>query len=68
MALGLRENDRAMKKVFDEQDNLYTLVEKHNDGSRVASVIGAMTGFMMATDNPQAVIDKMSEPEVRIVL
>jgi len=65
--VGLRENDRAMKKVFDEQDNLYTLVEKHNDGSRSASVIGAMTGFLMAPDNPQAVIDKMSEPEVRIV-
>ena len=65
--VGLRENDRAMKKVFDEQDNLYTLVEKHNDGSRSASVIGAMTGFLMAPDDPQAVIDKMAEPQVRIV-
>ena len=65
--VGLRENDRAMKKVFDEQDNLYTLVEKHNDGARSASVIGAMTGFLMAPDDPQTVIEKMADPEVRIV-
>ena len=65
--VGLRENDRAMKKVLDEQDNLYTLIEKYKDGTRKASVIGAMTGFLMAQDNPQAVIDKMAEPEVRIV-
>jgi mannitol 2-dehydrogenase len=33
IGVGLRENDRAMKKVFDEQDNLYTLIEKYNDGA-----------------------------------
>ncbi len=65
--LGLREADRAMQQVLSDQDYLYTLVELGTEGSKEVSVIGAITGFLFAPDNPAAVLEKLADPDVRIV-
>ena len=65
--VGLRENDRLMKSALEGQDYLYTLVEKHANGSLNASVIGALKEFLIAQDDPAVVIDKMADEQTKIV-
>lgn len=65
--VGLRPADKKMQEVLESQDHLYSLLEKHPSGERNLSVIGAITEFMMATENPKAVIDKMASSDVKIV-
>ncbi len=65
--IGLREGDRKMQQILAAQDYLYTLVEKHAGGERKARVIGAITDFLIATDSPAAIIEKMAEPTVKLV-
>jgi mannitol 2-dehydrogenase len=65
--VGLLESDRKMKTVFDQQDCLYTLIVKHPDGRHEASVIGSIVDYLFAPDDPEAVVEKMASPEVRIV-
>lgn len=65
--IGLRDADRAMQRVLSDQDFLYTLIELGHDGTNKLSVIGAINDFLFAPDNPEAVIEKLADPEVRIV-
>lgn len=65
--VGVLPHDQAMKKVMDEQDCLYTLVLKNPDGTREGRVIGSINEYLYAPDSPEAVIEKMASPEVRIV-
>lgn len=65
--VGLRENDRLMKSALEGQDYLYTLVEKHANGSLKANVVGALREFLIAQDNPAIVIDKMADEQTKIV-
>ena len=65
--VGLLEGDRRMKAVFDAQDCLYTVILKHPDGRREASVVGSIIDYLFAPDDPEAVIEKMASPETRIV-
>ncbi|WP_394771685.1 mannitol dehydrogenase family protein [Lacisediminihabitans sp.] len=65
--VGLLEPDRRMKQVFDDQDCLYTVVLKHADGRREPQVIGSIVDYLFAPDDPEAVIEKMASPEIRIV-
>lgn len=65
--VGVLEQDRRMKDVMAAQNGLYTLVLKHPDGSREARVIGSIIDYLLAPDDPDAVVERMSRPEVRIV-
>jgi len=65
--VGVLEQDRAMKDALDAQDGLYTLLVKHPDGHREARVVGSIVEYLLAVDDPEAVIEKMASPEVRIV-
>jgi mannitol 2-dehydrogenase len=65
--VGVLEADRAMGEVLHRQDELYTLVEKHADGSREPRVIGSMVEYLVAPDDPEAVLTRMTDPAVRIV-
>ena len=65
--VGVLPNDRTMADVLSEQDYLYTLMLKHPDGSREARVIGSIVDYLFAPDDPEAVIERMSDPQVRIV-
>lgn len=65
--VGVLEQDRRMKTIMDEQNGLYTLVLKHPDGTREARVIGSIIEYLLAVDDPEAVIEKMAAPQTRIV-
>ncbi|HEY2225282.1 mannitol dehydrogenase family protein [Actinomycetospora sp.] len=65
--VGVLDADHAMGEVLHRQDELYTLVEKHADGSREPRVIGSMVEFLVAPDDPEAVLARMTDPGVRIV-
>ena len=65
--VGLLEGDRKMKEVLDQQDCLYTVTLKHPDGHRESSIIGSMVEYLFAPDDPEAVLEKMASPAIRIV-
>jgi mannitol 2-dehydrogenase len=65
--VGVMPGDRRMKEVLDAQDGLYTLVLKQSDGTYDARVIGAITEFLFAPDDPEAVLERMAAPSTRIV-
>jgi mannitol 2-dehydrogenase len=64
--IGLLKHDRKMYDAMRTQDCLYTVVERGGDGDK-PRVIGSMTGFLFAPDDPEAVIEKMASPVCRIV-
>ncbi len=67
LGVGVLPGDAAMKAVMDAQDGLYTLVEKAPDGSRNARVIGSILGYLFAPEDPEAVIEAIAAPGIRIV-
>jgi mannitol 2-dehydrogenase len=65
--VGVMPADKRMRDVLTNQDGLYTLVVKAPDGSLDARVIGSIKEYLYAPDDPEAVVEKMSDPDVRIV-
>jgi mannitol 2-dehydrogenase len=65
--VGVMPADRKMKEVLDAQDGLYTLVLKHSDGTYEPRVIGSIVAYLFAPDDPEAVIETMAAPSIRIV-
>jgi mannitol 2-dehydrogenase len=65
--VGVLESDRRMAEVMRAQRGLYTLVEKPSSGEPRARTIGALTEYLFAPDDPQAVIEKVAAPSTRIV-
>jgi mannitol 2-dehydrogenase len=65
--VGVMPADRKMKEVLEAQDGLYTLVLKHSDGTYEPRVIGSIVEYLFAPDDPEAVIEKMADPAIRIV-
>jgi mannitol 2-dehydrogenase len=56
-----------MKEVLDGQDGLYTLVVKSPDGTVEPQIIGSIIEYLLAPENPEAVIELMAAPTTRIV-
>jgi mannitol 2-dehydrogenase len=65
--VGLQPSNATMRDVMAAQDGLYTLVLRHGDGSWDARVIGSITEYIFAPDEPEAAIEKMAAPATRIV-
>jgi mannitol 2-dehydrogenase len=65
--IGLQPSNAVMREVMAAQDCLYTLVLRHGDGSWDARVIGSITEYIFAPDEPEAAIEKMAAPATRIV-
>jgi mannitol 2-dehydrogenase len=65
--VGVMPADQRMRDVLTAQDGLYTLVVKAPDGTIEARVIGSIKEYLFAPDDPEAVIEKMAGPDVRIV-
>jgi mannitol 2-dehydrogenase len=65
--VGVLPGDRRMQEVMDAQDGLYTLVIAHPDGFLGAEVIGSIVEYLLAPDDPDAVVEKMADPSTRIV-
>lgn len=65
--VGVLPSDRRMKDVMAAQDCLYTLVVKHPDGSFEPRVIGSIVEYLFAPEDPEAVIEKLTDEHTRIV-
>ena len=65
--VGLLTQDRRMHEVMTAQDCLYTLVIKHPDGSLHPRVVGSIIQYLFAPDDPEAVLELMADPGIRIV-
>lgn len=65
--IGLLKHDIGMRDALTPQDCLYTVVERGTNGEDHARVIGAITRFLLAPDDPEAVIEKMASAQTRIV-
>ena len=59
--------DQKIYNTLKEQDGLYTLVVKELDGTLTKKVIGSIVEYLFAPENPKAVIEKMANPEVKII-
>jgi mannitol 2-dehydrogenase len=65
--VGVLPSDRRMAEVMAAQDGLYTLVIKHADGSLEARVVGSIVEYLLAPDDPEAVVERMADERTRIV-
>jgi mannitol 2-dehydrogenase len=65
--VGVLPGDRRMKDALLAQDCLYTLVVKHPDGTWQPHVIGSVVEYLLAPDDPDAVVEKMADEQTRIV-
>ncbi|QSE80332.1 mannitol dehydrogenase family protein [Rhodococcus koreensis] len=65
--VGVLPGDRRMKDALDAQDGLYTLALRHPDGTWDVSVIGSIVDYLLALDDPEAVIEKIAAETTRIV-
>ncbi|MGO4592998.1 mannitol dehydrogenase family protein [Leifsonia sp. 2TAF2] len=65
--IGVLPQDQRMRDVLRAQDGRYTLVLKHPDGRREAREIGSIVQYLYAPDDPEAAIERMADPGVRIV-
>ncbi|PRY33533.1 mannitol dehydrogenase family protein [Pseudosporangium ferrugineum] len=65
--VGVMPADRRMRDVLAAQDGLYTLVVKAPGGTLEPRIVGAITEYLYAPDDPEAVIEKMASAGVRIV-
>ena len=65
--VGLLPRDEAMAEVMHAQDCLYTMVVKNSDGSLHPRVIGSIVDYLFAPEDPERVLDRMTDPATRIV-
>jgi mannitol 2-dehydrogenase len=65
--VGLLERDARMRDALAGQDGLYTLTLRHPDGTDELAVIGSIRRFLHAPDDPAALLEQLTAPEVRIV-
>ncbi len=65
--VGVLPSDRTMRDVLASQDNLYTLVTRAPDGDAEARVIGSITQYLFAPDDPGMVLAKLTDRSTRIV-
>jgi mannitol 2-dehydrogenase len=65
--VGVLPADRRMRHALDAQDGLYTLVVAPSDGAYAPRVIGSIAAYLLAPDDPEAVIEKMASESTRIV-
>ena len=65
--VGVLPQDRPMLEVLSAQDRLYTLVVKHPDGSLSPRVVGSIVDYLLAPDDPEAVLARLVDPATRVV-
>jgi len=64
--VGVGLHSREIGEVLHAQDRLYTVVERAADGDD-ARVVGAMTGYLYAPDDPGAVLAVLADEQTRLV-
>ncbi|MCE0460618.1 mannitol dehydrogenase family protein [Pseudomonas uvaldensis] len=65
--VGLRAEDRRARDDLAGQDYLFTLFELGDTDDTEVRVIGAISDMLLAEDGARALIDKLADPQIRIV-
>ncbi|MBK0417523.1 mannitol dehydrogenase family protein [Leucobacter sp. CSA1] len=65
--VGLMPGDSAMRDVMEAQDRLYTLVTRASSGDEEARIIGSVSEYLFAPDDPEAVIRRLAAPGTLVV-
>ncbi len=65
--VGVLPGDVRMRDALVAQDHLFTVVVKHPDGTLEPRVVGSVVDFLLAPDDPEAVIEKLASPATRVV-
>lgn len=66
LGVGVLPQDSGMRDALLSQKGRYVLLAK-DTGVREARVIGSIVDYLLAPDNPQAVIDAIGSPSTKIV-
>ncbi len=64
--VGLLPQDKDNIQALADQDGLYTVLERNAEAD-TARVIGAMKEVMHAPSNPQAILDRLMDPAIKIL-
>lgn len=65
--VGILPGDTRTRDALSAQDNLYTLVIKHPNGSLEHRTVGSIVEYLLAPEEPEAVLERMADPATRIV-
>jgi mannitol 2-dehydrogenase len=65
--VGLLPGDVRVRDALRSQDLRYTLVERSPDGQASARSIASIVDFLYAPDDPEAVFERLADPDTRIV-
>ena len=65
--VGILEADSRMYHVLKSQDGLYTLMVQESNGILKTRIIGSVVENLFGPENPQAIIEKMADPAVKII-
>lgn len=65
--VGVLPQDARMAQVLRAQDHLYTVIVKDGGGDVSARVIGSLVDYLLAPEDPDAVVARIASPETRIV-
>ena len=65
--IGIREGDRNIATVLEQQDCLYTLITQHPEGNETCEVIGSIVDYIFAFETPDLAIDRMAHADTKIV-
>lgn len=66
-AVGLLQQDESICKRMEQQDCLYTLTEKKEDGTGNIRVIGSIIKCLHAPADPQRTIGQMASPDTKLI-
>lgn len=67
VGIGLMPQDAAMRDALEQQHLLYTVTVKHADGTLEPRVVGSIVDYVFAPDDPEAVLEVLTDPTIRIV-
>lgn len=67
VGIGLMPQDAAMREALERQDHLYTVMVKHANGTLEPRVVGSIVNYVFAPDGPEAVLEVLTDPAIRIV-
>ena len=65
--VGVLPGDVRMRDALQSQGMTYTLVERFPDGTAPARTIASIAEYLFAPDDPEAVLERLADPAVRIV-
>lgn len=65
--VGLLPGDAAMRDALASQDHLYSLTLRHPDGHSDTRIIGSITDYVFAPEEPERLLAVLTAPTTRIV-